>query len=89
MQALSFKFTWFDFALTTPQAYKTKLQAKCEQTLIDGMQYFSLKSDTLLRRRDHKIRKELIAKILNDNNKSIKKWKHHEQNSSEVHNCLD
>ena len=72
---------WSDNPLST--------KAKCEQTLIDGMQYFSLKSDTLLRRRDHKIREELIAKILNDNNKSIKKWKHHEQNSSEVHNCLD
>jgi adenine deaminase len=39
-------------------------QSKCEETWIDGRQYFSLKKDADLLARDKTIRQELIQKIL-------------------------
>ena len=36
----------------------------CEQTWVDGKQYFSLKNDAYYRERDEKLRNDLIQKIL-------------------------
>ena len=77
-----------DFVIWNGNPLSTK--TKCEQTWIEGVQYFSLEKDSLLRIRDKKIRKELVNKILSSKNvNSNTKWHHHEKKSSEIHNCLE
>lgn len=44
--------------------------SRCEQTWIDGRQYFSLEQDAKLRERDQQIRASLIQEILNSTDKS-------------------
>ena len=55
-----------DFVIWSGNPLSTK--TKCEQTWIEGVQYFSLEKDSLLRIRDKKIRKELVNKILSSKN---------------------
>ena len=65
-------------------------QAICEQTWIDGIQYFSLEMDRELKRRDQKLRNELIVKILSKKDDKIKKkWKHREHGSANHHHCIE
>jgi len=64
--------------------------AVCEQTWIDGIQYFSLEQDKVLRKRDEGLRKKLIHKILKsgEENKG-KEWKHKEEESPKHFHCLE
>ena len=73
---------WSDHPLST--------RAKCEQTWIDGIQYFSLDTDAKLKVRDTELRNKLVSKILSkkSDNKG-KKWNHTEKKSADHHNCLE
>lgn len=51
-----------DFAVWSAAPLSTT--ARCEQTWIDGRQYFSLEQDAALRERDLKVRAQLIQEIL-------------------------
>ena len=55
---------WSDHPLST--------NAVCEQTWIEGIQYFSLEKDKEYRERDKKIRSGLIQKILSTKNEKKK-----------------
>ena len=73
---------WNDHPLST--------QAICEQTWIDGIQYFSLEEDEKLKIRDEKLRDKLVSKILSrKDTEKKKKWKHHEEKSIDHHHCLE
>ncbi len=62
--------------------------AVCEQTWIDGAQYFSLEQDKRFRKRDGELRSELIAKILSiGDDEKKKEWKHREEGSPKHHHC--
>ena len=62
----------------------------CEQTWIDGIQYFSRDTDNQLKQRDTKLRKHLINKILSQKRDEKKKeWKHNEEKSAHHQNCLE
>ena len=64
--------------------------AICEQTWIDGIQYFSLEQNNRLQKRDRKFRKKLTEKILSVGNEQNKKeWKHHEEESIEYFHCQE
>ena len=64
--------------------------AKCEQTWIDGIQYFSLEKDTKLKKRDTELRNQLVSKILSKkSDEKKKKWNHKEEKSVDHHNCLE
>ncbi|MGV3484547.1 MAG: amidohydrolase family protein, partial [Planctomycetaceae bacterium] len=56
---------WSDRPLSTA--------ARCEQTWIDGRQYFSLEQDVALRNRDRQIRARLMQEILASNDKTSAK----------------
>ena len=73
---------WSDHPLSTG--------AVCEQTWIDGIQYFSLDVDEKLEKRDRILRDTLVNKILSK--KVIgkkKKRNHYEEESADQHNCLE
>ncbi len=73
---------WSDHPLST--------RAKCEQTWIDGIQYFSLDRDAELKVRDTELRNKLVSKILSKKSDSKgKKWNHTEKKSADHHNCLE
>ncbi|MBC8256051.1 MAG: amidohydrolase family protein [Candidatus Marinimicrobia bacterium] len=73
---------WSDHPLST--------RAKCEQTWIDGVQYFSLEKDAELKARDTELRDKLVGKILSKKSDSKgKKWNHSEKKSVDHHNCLE
>ncbi len=73
---------WSDHPLST--------RAKCEQTWIDGIQYFSLEADAKLKARDTELRNNLVSKILSKKSDSKgKKWNHSEKKSVDHHNCLE
>ena len=73
---------WSDHPLST--------RAKCEQTWIDGIQYFSLDADAELKVRDAELRHKLVSKILTKKSDiKEKKWNHTEKESADHHNCLD
>jgi imidazolonepropionase-like amidohydrolase len=73
---------WSDHPLST--------RAKCEQTWIDGIQYFSLDADAELKVRDAELRHKLVSKILTKKiDVKEKKWNHTEKESADHHNCLD
>ena len=73
---------WSDHPLST--------RAKCEQTWIDGIQYFSLDRDAELKVRDTELRNKLVSKILSKKSDvKEKKWNHNEKKSANHHNCLE
>ena len=73
---------WSDHPLST--------RAVCEQTWIDGIRYFSLEEDKKLKKRDKKLRRNLVNKILSrKDDKKKKEWKHHEEKSADHQHCLD
>ena len=73
---------WSDHPLST--------RAFCEQTWIDGIQYFSLETDKQLKKRDSELRKNLIHKILSKKDKiKDEKWKHHEEETPDHYQCLE
>jgi N-acetylglucosamine-6-phosphate deacetylase len=77
-----------DFVIWSDHPLSTK--AMCEQTWIDGIQYFSLEEDKKLKIRDQKLRSNLINKILSKKDMEKKKeWKHHEKQSAKHHHCLE
>ena len=77
-----------DFVIWSENPLSTK--AICEQTWIDGIQYFSIERDKKLKERDRLIRKEIVSKILiNSKAGSKTKWHHHEQQSAKHHHCLE
>jgi N-acetylglucosamine-6-phosphate deacetylase len=64
--------------------------AICEQTWIDGIQYFSLEQDKQFQKRDRVFRKKLINKILSVGDEQNKKeWKHHEEKSLKHFHCQE
>ena len=76
-----------DFVIWNAHPLSTK--AVCQETWIDGIQYFSIKKDLELRNRDKKIRNHLINKILdNQNNAKTNQWKHKEPKSADHHHCI-
>ena len=77
-----------DFVIWTDHPLST--QAVCEQTWIDGIRYFSLEEDKKLKKRDKKLRRNLVNKILSKKDEKKKKeWKHHEEESADHQHCLD
>jgi len=73
---------WSDHPLST--------HAICEQTWIEGVQYFSLETDMLRRERDAELRKKLVKKIISKKTDGKKKkWKHKEKESVQHHDCLE
>ena len=73
---------WSDHPLSTA--------AICEQTWIDGIQYFSLEKDKQIQKRDKELRKKLINKILSQkDNEKKEEWKHHEEESPEYYHCQE
>ena len=75
-----------DFVIWSDNPLSTK--AICEQTWIDGINYFSLEKDSLLKDRDLKIRKTLIDKVLAQKiNNTNKEWKHSEPKSVDHQHC--
>ncbi len=76
-----------DFVIWSDHPLSTK--AICEQTWIDGKQYFSINRDVELKQRDRELRKNLINKILSSKGDKNKKWKHGEKESMHHHHCLE
>ena len=73
---------WSDHPLSTISV--------CEQTWINGIQYFSIEENEKLRLRDENLRKELRNKILSQKKSDKKKaWKHEEEKSVNHHHCLE
>ena len=73
---------WSDHPLST--------RAKCEQTWIDGIQYFSLDKDAELKVRDTELRNKLVSKILSKKSDGKKnKWNHQEEKSVDHQQCLE
>jgi len=73
---------WNDHPLST--------RAVCEQTWIDGKQYFSLEKDAVLKIRDNEVRNQLVNKILsNKEDKKEQKWNHYEEKSVHHQHCLE
>ena len=59
----------------------------CEQTWLDGKQYFSLEQDQYYRKRDSKIRNDLIQKILQAADNGGKKMKPNGKSGNRFHSC--
>ena len=77
-----------DFVIWSEHPLSTT--AICEQTWIDGIQYFSLEKDKRIQKRDQELRKKLINKILSQkDNEKKEKWKHQEKESPEYHHCQE
>jgi len=77
-----------DFVIWSDHPLSTK--AVCEQTWIEGIQYFSLETDKQLKKRDRELRKNLIHKILSKKDKrKDDEWKHNEEESPDHYQCLE
>ena len=77
-----------DFVIWSEHPLSTT--AICEQTWIDGIQYFSLGWDKRLQKRDKELRKKLINKILSQkDNEKKEEWKHQEEESPEYYHCQE
>jgi N-acetylglucosamine-6-phosphate deacetylase len=59
----------------------------CEQTWLDGKQYFSIEQDKFLRERDSKIRNDLIQKILLSPEHGGKKMKANGRSGNRFESC--
>ncbi len=64
-------------------------QSICEQTWVDGRQYFSLETDEALYRRDQSIRQDLIQKILSSPDSNNPDMKPAPVKKGDDHHCLD
>jgi len=77
-----------DFVIWSDNPLSTN--AKCEQTWIDGIQYFSLDADKKLKERDIEIRSQLVEKILSKkSDEKGQKWNHSDKKSAIHHHCLE
>ena len=74
-----------DFAIWSGHPLST--YSICEQTWLDGKQYFSLENDQYLRGRDAKVRNELIQKILKAPDNGGKKMKAQGRRGNRFHSC--
>jgi imidazolonepropionase-like amidohydrolase len=76
-----------DFVIWSGHPLST--MSKCEQTWIDGTQYFSIEEDLKLRKRDEKWRSEIIQYILSDSNPTSEYLKPDTGHSQHEHRCLE
>jgi len=77
-----------DFVIWSDNPLSTS--AKCEQTWIDGIQYFSLDADKKLKERDIELRSQLVEKILSKkSDEKGKKRNHSDKKSAIHHHCLE
>ena len=60
----------------------------CEQTWLDGKQYFSIEQDKFLRERDTKVRNDLIQKILKSPDNGGKKMKAKGRSGNRFNSCV-
>ena len=60
----------------------------CEQTWLDGKQYFSIEQDKFLRERDTKVRNDLIQKILKTPDNGGKKMKARGRSGNRFSSCV-
>ncbi len=74
-----------DFAIWSGHPLST--YSICEQTWLDGKQYFSLENDKYLRERDGKVRNDLIQKILKAPDNGGKKMKAKGRQGNRFHSC--
>ncbi len=74
-----------DFAIWSGHPLST--YSICEQTWLDGKQYFSLENDQYLRERDGKVRNDLIQKILKAPDNGGKKMKAKGRRGNRFHSC--
>ena len=59
----------------------------CEQTWIEGKQYFSLEQDKFFRARDKKLRNDIIQKILISNETGTHIMKPDSEEANHFHSC--
>jgi N-acetylglucosamine-6-phosphate deacetylase len=77
-----------DFVIWSEHPLSTT--AICEQTWIDGIQYFYLEEDKRIQKRDKDLRKKLINTILSrKDNEKKEEWKHQEEESPEYYHCQE
>ncbi len=76
-----------DFVIWSGHPLST--MSKCEQTWIDGTQYFSIDEDLKLRERDKKYRAEIIQYILSDSKSTTEYLKPDTEHSHKEHGCLE
>ena len=77
-----------DFVIWSDNPLSTN--AKCEQTWIDGIQYFSLDMDKKLNERDIELRSKLVKKILSKkSDEKGKRWNHSDKKSAIHHHCQE
>lgn len=62
--------------------------SRCEQTWINGIQYFSLDQDKFMRNRDGKLRNDLIQKILSSPDDGNPSLKTDESGETEKYSCF-
>jgi len=62
--------------------------SRCEQTWINGIQYFSLNQNSFLQARDAKLRNDLIQKILSSENNGNTPLKPDETGEKEKYSCF-
>ena len=81
---------WEGCRLCNLERSSLSTKALCEQTWIEGIQYFSLETEKQLKKRDRELRKNLIHKILSKKDKiKDEKWKHHEEETPDHYQCLE
>ena len=73
-----------DFAIWSHHPLST--MAVCEQTWIEGRQYFSLERDRELQQRDEALRQDLIQQILRDTDDE---WEDRHKEEKEPYSCMD
>ena len=59
----------------------------CEQTWVDGKQYFSVKNDQYFRQRDQKLRNDLVQKILSSEDSGSSKMSPDSEDANKFHSC--
>ena len=59
----------------------------CEQTWVDGKQYFSVKNDQYFRQRDQKIRNDLVQKILSSEDSGSSEMSPDSEDANKFHSC--
>jgi len=59
----------------------------CEQTWIDGKQYFSVKNDQYFRQRDQKLRNDLVQKILSSEDSGSSEMSPDSEDANKFHSC--
>ena len=59
----------------------------CEQTWVDGKQYFSVKNDQYFRQRDQKLRNDLVQKILSSEDSGSSEMSPDSEDANKFHSC--